>query len=117
MAISIILLYNAHVLPGKLHYQSKISGPLLERIDLQIGVAPVDAKTLFRSRHPTKLDNQSSEVLREGVLQARQRQMERFNATGLNEQIMLNSMMSSAQIKALVKLDGPCKKVTSTHYR
>lgn len=59
----------------------------------------------------TKLDNQSSEVLREGVLQARQRQKDRFNATGLNEQIMLNSMMSSAQIKALVKLDGPCRKL------
>lgn len=57
------------------------------------------------------MDNQSSEVLREGVLQARQRQMDRFNATGLNEQIMLNSMMSSAQIKALVKLDSPGRKL------
>ena len=87
------------------------SGPLLERIDLQIGVEPIDAKTLLEVDSTTKLDNQSSEVLREGVLQARQRQKDRFNATGLNEQIMLNSMMSSAQIKALVKLDGPCRKL------
>ncbi|MGB1050701.1 MAG: YifB family Mg chelatase-like AAA ATPase [Chitinophagales bacterium] len=92
-------------------YQSKISGPLLERIDLQIGVEPIDAKTLLEVDSTTKLDNQSSELLRKGVLQARQRQMERFNATELNERIMLNSMMSSAQIKALVKLDGPCKKL------
>ena len=92
-------------------YQAKASGPLLERIDLQIGVEPVDAKTLLEA-NPTKASaNQSSEVLREGVLQARQRQKERFNATGLNEQIMLNSMMSSAQINALVKLDGPSRKL------
>ena len=92
-------------------YQAKASGPLLERIDLQIGVAPVDAKTLLEV-NPTKASaNPSSEVLREGVLKARQRQKERFNVTGLNEQTMLNSMMSSAQIKALVKLDSPSRKL------
>ena len=92
-------------------YQAKASGPLLERIDLQIGVAPVDAKTLLEV-NPTKASaNPSSEVLREGVLKARQRQKERFNITGLNKQTMLNSMMSSAQIKALVKLDSPSRKL------
>ena len=83
----------------------------MERIDLQIGVEPIDAKTLLEVESKKGLDNQSSEVLRNGVLQARQRQKERFNTIGLNEQIMLNSMMSSAQIKALVKLNGPGRKL------
>lgn len=87
-------------------YQSKISGPLLERIDLQIGVEPIDAKTLLEVGNTKPLDNQSSAVLREGVIRARQRQQQRFSAKGLNKHIMLNSMMTSAQIKRLVHLNS-----------
>lgn len=48
----------------------------------------------------------SSAVLREGVIRARQRQQQRFSAKGLNKHIMLNSMMTSAQIKRLVHLNS-----------
>ena len=54
-------------------YMSKISGPLLDRIDIQIEVVPVPFKELADKR-----SGESSSVIRERVLKARQIQKERF---------------------------------------
>lgn len=56
-------------------YQSRISGPLLDRIDVQIEVPAVDYDALS-----TRSAGESSAAIRERVLAARARQYERFGA-------------------------------------
>lgn len=58
-------------------YMSKVSGPILDRIDLCVELQPVDIGGLRRKRKP-----ESSDAVRERVLKARERQMERFAGTG-----------------------------------
>lgn len=54
-------------------YREKISGPLLDRIDIQVSVPPVDA-SLFAARG----GGESSAEIRRRVCAARERQLERF---------------------------------------
>ncbi len=60
--------------PGQIHkYLNKISGPLLDRIDIQIEIAPLSFEQLSRSK-----PGESSAVIRQRVIAARQRQEERY---------------------------------------
>ena len=54
-------------------YQSRVSGPLLDRIDIQIEVPPVDAKRL-----PLMEPGEPSAAIRERVVRARLVQAERY---------------------------------------
>ena len=56
-----------------LKYQSRVSGPLLDRIDIQVEVPPVDVKEL-----PTMQPGESSAAIRARVLKARAIQEERY---------------------------------------
>ena len=56
-------------------YLAKISGPLLDRIDLHVEVTPVSYKELS-SYQPSK---RGSKEIMEGVMTAREIQAERFN--------------------------------------
>ena len=58
-------------------YQARISGPLLDRIDLHLDVAAVPATDLLR---PAQAE--SSTVVRARVVAARNRQMQRYGAQG-----------------------------------
>lgn len=77
-------------------YQNKISGPLLDRIDLQIHVPRVDFEKL-KSLEPAE----SSSEIQTRVQQARDRQTERFTS----ETIRTNSEMTSALVKQYCVLD------------
>ena len=57
----------------RIHYMSKISGPLLDRIDLQIDVQPVNFDQMSSTA-----PGESSAVIRERVIAARLVQQERF---------------------------------------
>ncbi|MBR1621460.1 MAG: YifB family Mg chelatase-like AAA ATPase, partial [Prevotella sp.] len=60
--------------PGQIQrYMNKISGPLLDRIDLQIEITPVPFKEIASTRQ-----GEPSSVIRERVIKARQIQEERF---------------------------------------
>jgi len=59
--------------PQVQRYLARISGPLLDRIDLHVEVAPVPFETLNYKRN-----GESSSKIRERVVQARSRQSERF---------------------------------------
>ncbi len=77
-------------------YMSKISGPLLDRIDIHVEVPAADFKELSSATLGT-----SSESIREHVINARKAQAERF----VNCKILYNAQMSSPQIRQFCKLD------------
>lgn len=70
-------------------YQNKISGPIRDRIDVNVTALPVDIGQLN-----SKKGSLSSNKLREKVMQARKRQEERFKGTHLR----FNSDISSKEI-------------------
>lgn len=81
------------------NYHSRISGPLLDRIDIIIEVPAVEFESLRdRSR------GESSETIRTRVNAARQRQLERFAGTPTQN----NAHMTPAQLQKLCKLDDEC---------
>jgi len=79
-------------------YLSKISGPLLDRIDIHIEVAPVPFEELHS---PFKSD--SSETIRERVAQARNIQEKRFEEV---RGVHTNSQMTSASLRKYCRLDN-----------
>ena len=74
-------------------YVSKISGPLLDRIDIHIDVPAVNYKELRGSDSKPE----SSAQIRERVMRAREVQLDRFAADG--ERNYSNAQMSSRQIR------------------
>ncbi len=83
-------------------YQKKLSGPLLDRIDLYVEVPPVKYEKLVQEELA-----ESSEVIRERVQKARDFQTKRFK----NERITTNSEMGVKEIKKYCQLDEECKKL------
>jgi magnesium chelatase family protein len=77
-------------------YMAKISGPLLDRIDLHIEVPAVPFKELSASQSGT-----SSGAMREQVLSARAVQMKRFNGAQTRD----NAQMSSREIRQHCQLN------------
>ena len=84
--------------PGQVQrYMSRISGPLLDRIDLQVEVVPVSVREL--SSAPA---GESSAAIRARVVAARRRQAARFaDCPGVH----CNAQMAARHIKAFVQLD------------
>jgi len=78
-------------------YLNKISGPLLDRIDIHIEVIPVPFKELSEKRL-----SESSDEVRKRVITAREIQHERFKN---NQGIHNNAQMSSKMIREHCKLD------------
>jgi magnesium chelatase family protein len=81
-------------------YQKKLSGPLLDRIDIQIEVPRVKIEDL---RNKNRGQDGLSEKLRTQVKKARLVQEKRFNKT--KPKIRLNSEMSSKQADELINFD------------
>lgn len=85
--------------PGTVQrYLSKISGPLLDRIDIHIEVTPVD----YNEITDTKTDGERSENIRERVIEARERQVNRFNQTPLHN----NAQMPPKELRKHCVLDS-----------
>ncbi|MBP05802.1 MAG: magnesium chelatase [Chloroflexi bacterium] len=84
-------------------YLNKISGPLLDRIDLHVEVTPVSFDEL--SDH--KISEKSSSI-RERVIKARNIQTKRFSES---KKIHANSQMNSSQIKNSCFLNEECKSL------
>ncbi|HQE12132.1 MAG TPA: YifB family Mg chelatase-like AAA ATPase [Flavipsychrobacter sp.] len=74
-------------------YLNKISGPLLDRIDLHVEVTPVPFSELSSQRA-----TESSEIVRNRVVQARELQAERFKNY---EGVYANAQMSSKLLKEI----------------
>lgn len=77
--------------PGQIQrYMNKISGPLLDRIDIQIEITPVPFKDISRVA-----PGESSDVIRERVIKARHIQEERFREC---KGVHCNAQMSERMI-------------------
>ena len=76
--------------PGTVHrYLGRISGPLMDRIDLHIEVTPVSIQEMASDER-----SESSAAIRERVVRAREVQRKRFRGTaGVHTNAMMNSRM------------------------
>ncbi len=84
--------------PGMVQrYLNKISGPLLDRIDIHIEVIPVPFSELSNMK-----EGEKSEKIRERVVAARKIQEKRFKES---PGIYANAQMSSKQIRKICKID------------
>lgn len=72
-------------------YRHKISGPLLDRIDIQIEVVPLDIDHMTR-----KPAGESSREIRQRVARAREMQIERYQSESVT---VTNARMSAAQME------------------
>jgi magnesium chelatase family protein len=79
-------------------YRQRISGPLLDRIDIHCEVPLVD----FRELSPSAPTGEKSENIRERVVQARRIQTERFRKAANST----NSAMSPRQMKVHCQIDA-----------
>lgn len=79
-------------------YRKKISGPLLDRFDIIIEVPPVSPASLL-----SKPDGESSAAIRERVVAARARQMQRYADTGA----VCNARLSGKKLRQYCPLTPP----------
>jgi len=85
--------------PGNVQkYLNKISGPLLDRIDLHVEVTPV----AFSELNTQEVSAVNSQGIRERVIRARQVQTKRYERS----EIYCNAQMSSKQLRSICRLDS-----------
>jgi magnesium chelatase family protein len=84
---------------GVQKYLNKISGPLLDRIDLHVEVTPVPFSELQSAQQYEK-----SESIRERVIKARETQAERYKDSA---GVYANAQMSSKQLKEICIISTP----------
>ena len=85
---------RCHCTPDQIQrYRSRISGPLLDRIDMHIEVPPVPLKEI----QSTTTKEETSEIVRYRVANAYKRQIERNNHT--------HALMTTQDIKSFCRLD------------
>ena len=87
-------------------FLSKISGPILDRIDIHIHVNPVKFNELS-----SKVESEKSDIIRQRVIKAREIQLERFkNLKGM----FSNANMQSKEIKEFCGIDSDCENLLKT---
>ena len=89
-------------------YQSRISGPLLDRIDLIVEVPAVQYEDL-RRKDPAE----ASETIRQRVNAARDRQHQRFQQAT----VQCNARMSPAQTQLFCTLDDGCARLMKAAFQ
>ena len=94
--------------PGQIQkYLGKVSGPILDRIDIHIEVKRVKYKD-FKENKPTE----TSSDIKKRVIKARKIQKERFR----NDKIETNSQMSQKHIKKYIKLSEKLERIIEMAY-
>ncbi len=84
-----------------MRYRKKLSGPILDRIDLHVDVPVVNIKKLAGGFHNSN-KNETSVTIRNRILKARIKQQQRY----ADELIYTNSEMKNNQIRRYVPLDS-----------
>ena len=86
----------------RIAYISKLSGPIMDRIDIQLMVSRVDARRLV-NRSPAE----ASSAVAERVMRARNIQKERLSGEG----IFCNAAMNNRQIEKYCPLSSECRSL------
>jgi magnesium chelatase family protein len=86
-------------------YMQKISGPLMDRIDIHIDVPAVNYKEMRSVTEP-----EGSDAIRKRVLRARETQLRRF-ATSTRHRIYSNAQMGSRHIRTFCELSADCERL------
>ncbi len=89
------------------NYLSKISGPMLDRMDVQIEVGSLTFEQLSK-----KSDGERSEDIRKRVVKAREIMFKRYNGTG----IFANAHLTPAMIREYCVLDGEADEVMKSAF-
>jgi len=87
-------------------YLNKVSGPLLDRIDIHVEVTPVSFDQMTAN-----IKTESSEVIRARVIKARAIQTERFKAL---PDVHSNALMQSQKVKEVCEINGAGKILLKT---
>lgn len=88
-------------------YRGKVSGPIMDRIDLCVELQPVEIVNLQTARK-----GENSEAIRKRVMKARKRQKERFRGT----KILFNADMDAAELESFCSLNTEEKKYMEKIY-
>lgn len=95
------------------HYLSKLSGPMLDRIDIQVEMPELDFAELSSAA-----PSESSAVIRARVEAARELSRKRFLASDKeNYALMNNAKMDTDDIRAFCKLDEDCLRIMETSFQ
>lgn len=86
----------------RIAYLSKLSGPIMDRIDIQLWLSPVDPRKLVEKH----VEESSAEVAAR-VMRAREIQRKRFSGT--DEDVFCNAAMNNRQIEKFCPLSQNCK--------
>jgi magnesium chelatase family protein len=86
----------------KIRYYSKISRPLLDRIDIQVEVPKVNFKDII-----SQDEGESSEDIRKRVIKAREKQLKRFEGMDF----LFNAQMRSREVKRCCPVDEKGRKL------
>ncbi len=87
--------------PGQVqHYLNKVSGPLMDRIDIQVEIVPVSFDDIAK-----KEKSESSAEIRNRVIKARKIQEERFAKV---PGVYCNAQMSSRLLNKYAQMDDAC---------
>jgi magnesium chelatase family protein len=93
-------------LPGQVQrYQKRVSGPIIDRIDLHLDVPAVKVEKLVTAETQKSVEGaETSRKIKARVQKARNIQTRRFKATGLKN----NAEMSTKEVKHFCKLSTEC---------
>jgi magnesium chelatase family protein len=89
-------------------YQKKISGPLMDRIDVYLDIPRVDYEKMIDERQA-----EGSEAVRQRVQVAREKQLQRFKNDGLN----CNADMTAIEVKQYCTIDIAAQSLMKTAMR
>ncbi len=100
----------------KQRYLSRISGPLLDRIDIAVQVDPVDCELIIEKHgNPSNREEkpESSRDIRKRVIHTREIQLKRFEDAG----ITCNAEMSPSQVEEFCELTETAKSMLLSAYK
>ena len=95
----------------RIAYISRLSGPIMDRIDVQLWVSKVDARNLVNRKPAENTAAVAARVLRAREIQTRRFEQENAGITDPERKIFCNSAMSNRQIEKYCPLSEDCKEL------